>query len=207
MIETVEQLQKNMISASVLEDDPIFRRPYLMTSPGCSNLRLSALMEKLPKLPRGYVNLLSMYSFNGIMVDEFELSPYSFRDLDVVDGLLKSIDDPFFPKEFMERHGLYQIGSYNTDLICVSSGTDQFSEGEVLYIEEGDDIYDPQDSQIHALAKDFEEFLIIAGNLHETRETIEEDESNFEEKKLEFMERLKILNVDVKYHQAWVKFI
>lgn len=99
---------------------------------------------------------------------------------------------------------MYQIGSYNTDLICVTAGTDQFTEGEILFVEEGYDIYNPQDNQIHPIAKDFEQFLIAAGNLHQVREEIADDNLNHEEKKNEFIERLRVLGVDEKYHKAWL---
>lgn len=204
MINTLSQLQTIFLKEAALEEDPIFRRPSLLTSPGCSNSRISLLLKQIPEFPKSYTDLLPLYSFNGVIISDFELSPYSFRDLDVVDGLLKTLEDSFFPKEFMEKHRMYKVGSYDNDLICVSSGTNQFKEGEILFVEEGDDIYNPQDSQIHKLAKDFEQFLIVAGNLNETHREINEDESNREEKKAEFIERLNSLGVDQKYHKAWL---
>lgn len=204
MITTLPQLQTELLSQADLEQDPIFKRPYLLTSPGCSNERFSFLQQNILGLPKSFANLLPSYSFNGVIIDEFELSPHSFRDLDIVEGLLKSIEDPFFPKEFMEKHRMYQIGSYNTDLVCVTAGTGQFKEGEILFVEEGYDIYNPQDDQIHPLAKDFEQFLIVAGNLNEIHREIKEDNSNWEEKKNEFIERLRILGVDENYHKAWL---
>lgn len=204
MIKTIGELQTLLLSEANLETDPIFKRPYLMTSPGCPSTRLSFLLENISNLPKSYMDLLPLYSFNGVVINDFELSPYSFQDSDIVEGLLKSIEDPFFPKEFMEKHNMHQIGSYNTDIICITSGTDQFKEGEILYVDEGDDIYNPQDSQIHVLAKDFEQFLIVAGNLNQIHREIKDDNSNLEEKKDEFIKILKALGVNEKYHQSWL---
>ena len=93
---------------------------------------------------------------------------------------------------------------YNTHLLCLTNGTDKYKNGEILFIEEGLDIYRPQESQIHPLAKDFEQFLIAAGNLSQIQEEINDDNSNWEEKKAEFIERLKILGVGEEYHLAWL---
>lgn len=204
MINSVLELQSIFLSKGALESDPIFRRPYMMDSPGCSEEKINILLEKIPELPKSYLGLVSLYSLNGVIVDNFELSPQSFRNKDIVEGLIQAYEDPFFPKEFMEKHKMYQIGSYNIAKLCVTSGSSQFKEGEILFIEEGYDINNPQNSQIHRLAKDFEQFLIVAGNLDQIHSDNNEDNSNWEEKKAEFIERLKILGVSEEYHPTWL---
>ncbi len=148
-----------------------------------------------------------MYSFERVEVDGFYMSPYSFRSPDTVEGLLEAYEDPFFPREFMDKHKMYQIGSYNTDILCVTEGTDQFPEGEILYIDEGYDIYNPQDSQIRRIAKDFEQFLIVAGNLEQIHSEMPNDDSVYEQKKAEFYDRLKKLGVEDIYHKAWLNVL
>ena len=157
----------------------------------------------LSALPQTYCNVIKKLDITGVLLGGFCLSPYSLKKEKIEEQLRKAFDGPFFPKEFMDKHRMYQVGSCNTDLICVTAGTEKFTNGEVLLVEEGLDIYNPQDSQIHLLAKDFEQFLIIAGNFDQVRSEINEDESNYAEKKEKFLDRLKKLKIDEKYYSAW----
>ena len=154
-------------------------------------------------LPSSYLNVVENLDINGKIIDYFSISPSAKLQDNFVDKIIKNYEDPFFPKEFMNKHNMYQIGSYNTDLVCITNETDQYQEGEILFVLEGHDIYNPQDDQIKRLAKDYEQFLILAGNLNQVGMEIKEDDSNYEEKRQEFLERLKILNVDPKYHDTW----
>jgi hypothetical protein len=204
MINSISALQSRLLSNADLMDNPIFKSSYSMTSPGCSGNRLILLKKKIPNIPKSYTDVLSKYSLKGIEIDGFSLSPYRFDNIDTVEGLIDAYEDPFFPKEFMEKHRLYQIGSYNTDILCVTAGTDWFKEGEILYIDEGYDIYNPEDSQIRKIARDFEQFLIVAGNLEEIHTEMGGDESLYESKRQEFIDRLNKLGVDEEYHNAWL---
>ena len=197
MITNIEEIQTAMLSKAKEVKNHLFKRDWLLTSPGCNKKRKSLLLETANAIPASYIKILEKYSLNGVIIDDFELSPYSFKDTDTVEGLLNALSDPFFPKEFMERHHMYQVGSYDTDLLCVTSGTEQFTDGEVLFVEEGYDIYNPEDSQIHPIAKDFEQFLIILGNFDQVRRSVNEG-------KQEFLERLKQLEVDERYHSVWL---
>ena len=201
MIDSLKSVQSMMLKEADLTDNLDFKRRYLMTSPGYSTKQIFLLKKSLFDIPNSYTNVLKSYLIDHVSIDGFEISESSANS-DSIDGLLKAHKDPFFPKEFMGRHKLYQIGSYNTDLLCVTSGTNQFHEGEILYIDEGYDIYNPQDSQIRRIAKDFEQFLIIVGNLDEIHQEMS-DESNYEQKWQEFCERLKLLKVNELYWPAW----
>jgi len=173
--------------------------------PGISNGQKVELVKLGVEFPSSYVNVIEKYNVYFVDLSWFSLSPHPFGTKDLIDCLNRAnCQDPFFPKEFMEKHRMYQIGSYNTDLVCVTAGTGQFKEGEILLVEEGYDIYNPQDDQIHPLAKDFEQFLIVAGNFDEIHCATIEDNSNWEEKKNEFIERLRLLGVDENYHKAWI---
>lgn len=175
-----------------------------MNSPGIMKESIDLITREIGTLPVSYLSFLENYNLNGVDIGYFGLSPLSYNPGGIITNLKEANHDPFFPKEFMEKHRMYQIGSYNTDLVCVTAGTGQFKEGEILFVEEGYDIYNPQDDQIYPLAKDFEQFLIVAGNLNEIHREIKEDNSNWEEKKNEFIERLRLLGVDENYHKAWL---
>jgi hypothetical protein len=204
MISNLRELQVMLLNKASLENNTSFKRRYLMVTPGSTTERLQLLYEVMINMPLSYTNIISNYSVNGVAIDGFSLSPYSYKNKDTVEGLLEAYEDPFFPKEFMEKHRMYQIGSYNTDILCVTAGTDQFKEGEILYIEEGYDIYNPEDSQIRKIAKDFEQFLIVAGNLEEIHTEMGGDESLYEQKRQEFIDRFNKLGVSEEYHKAWL---
>jgi hypothetical protein len=205
MIDSLKSLQSKLLLEGELENNPVFKREYMMKSPGCLYEKIIFLKESIPELPQSYINILGLYWVNNIVIDSFDISVRSYDNDNPVDGILDAHQDPFFPKEFMAKHNMYQIGSYETDLICITSGTNTFHHGEILYVDEGFDIYDPQDEQIHPLAKDFEEFLIIAGNLDEVHTEVGSNDSNYEEKKAEFLARLKDLGVDEKYYPTWLR--
>lgn len=198
MIKTVNDLQKLL-----LKEADIFPE-MLMNDNGCTDDRVELLRNTLPELPDSYIKWLPRVNLNGICIGYFITSPFSANRIDTVESVLEAHNDLFFPKEFMEKHRLYQVGAYNTDLICISAGTDKFKEGEVLFVEEGYDIYNPEESQVHKLAKDFEQFLIIVGNFSEVRREINEDDSNWEEKRDEFIARLKFLGVSEEYYEIWL---
>lgn len=204
MISSLREVQIMLMNLSKKFENPAFKKRFLMTSPGCSINRISLLKDKLPGIPKSYIKIITDYYINGIEVHGFDISPYFNNTPDIVADLLEAYEDPFFPKEFMQKHKMYQIGSYNTDILCVTEGTDQFSEGEILYIDEGYDIYNPEDSQIRPIAKDFEQFLIVAGNLDEIHTQMQGDDSVYDQKCKEFFDRLKLLGVDEKYSRAWL---
>jgi hypothetical protein len=205
MIKNIQDLQKFVLKDAEDYDDPIFKNCHVMHSPGCSDREIKTLQAYIPHLPTSYLEIINRYDINGTYLGYFSISPSSSRKTNLIDKLIDAnLEDPFFPKDFMTRYNMYQIGSNNTDLICVTSGTKEFKEGEVLYVEEGQDIYAPQENQIHKLAKDFEQFLIVAGNLNQVYREISEDESNYDQKRQEFLDRLKILGVHEEYWNTWL---
>ncbi len=205
MINNIPELQVNLSKRADLFREPDFKKRFIIKSRFLTQNKIDFLLAQGMKLPLSYVNIIQSFEFNGIDIDVFDLSPYGKPGVDIIQSLLEAYEDPFFPKAFMSKHKMYQIGSYNTDILCITEGTDQFEEGEILYIDEGYDIYNPEDSQIHPIAKDFEQFIIIAGNLEQIHSEMAEDESNYEEKKIEFLNRLRALGVDKKYDNAWLR--
>ena len=157
-------------------------------------------LKDVENFPVSYIDVVKNYNTHQVEIAGFSISPHPFGTKKLSEALLKSAKEPFFPCEFMKRHELYQIGTYNTDLICVTTGTERFKNGEVLIIEEGPDIYNPEDSQIHPIAKDFEHFLIIIGNLDKLQREV--GKNNFNKQK--FIQCLENLEVDKKYHDAWL---
>lgn len=181
-----------------------FHKDLLIYTPGCSEDMINKLYMHIPSIPISYTKMIKGIDINGTILGIFSISPISGRNKSIIEKLIITYEDPFFPKEFMQKHKMYQIGSYNTDILCVTEGTDQFHEGEILYIDEGYDIYNPEDDQIHPIAKDFEQFLIVAGNLDQIHTEMQGDDALYEPKKAEFLGRLRALGVDEKYDSAWL---
>lgn len=206
MINNLNELQKYVTKDIDLHTDPLHKKSFMMLEPGITDNDIKLLKEKCPYIPETYTDIIKKYNFLGVSLGYFNLSPGVLYN-NLTEAIIEAQEDPFFSKEFMDRYKIYQIGFNNTDLIYVTHGTKKFSEGEILFVEEGEDIYNPQDSQIHPIAKDFEQFLIITGNMDQIQRGINEDESNYEEKKNEFIERLRILNVDKTYQKFWLSFL
>jgi hypothetical protein len=204
MISTINELQNLLYEDAEEFEDPLYKSRFLLTNEGCSEERIAFLKKKLPSLPESYTRWLTKLNLNGICIGYFCLSPFSKNPKDIVESILEASEDTFFPKEFMEKHNMYRIGFYNTDLICVAAGSDKYKEGEILFVEEGNNIYNPQDNQIHKLAKNFEQFLLIAGNWYQLPEELNKDNSNYEEKREELKARMKSLGADEEYYPIWI---
>lgn len=213
MIKNVSEIQDMLLKQGEKENNPIFKGSYMMTSPGSSPQKLAELKNIFPNLPDSYIKFLGIYNFCGVNLGNFSLYPYSYNDPDIVSDFINAQEDSFFPKEFMIKHHLYQIGSLDCDIIAVTEGTNtKFKKGEILYIEEGDPL-NPTDSQILKFAQDFEQFLLAAGNLHQLSTENQEDMDNMDEEELEeklkeqFFVRLNNLNMSAEYQETWKKVI
>lgn len=196
-----ELINEMKVLESEFFSSEIYRRAFQIYLPGISRESEKKLKLHIDDLPESYLKVARKYNLLRVSIGMFSLCPRE-RCKTLDESIIDSLNDSFFPQEFMEKHKMYQVGFYNTDLICVTSGTDQFANGEVLFVEEGYDIYHPQDSQVHPLAKDFEQFILVAANLD--RNGVSGDSREFPAKQQEFLERLKKLGVDEKYHDMWL---
>ena len=205
MITSVKDLQNSLLEKSKKFDDPMFKRDFLMTSPGCPTERIEELKGVLPGLPDSYIKWVSRVNLNGISVGYFGISPCSNYKGDMVESLIKGNEDSMY-SPVNELYKLYSIGTRDGFEVSIATkNSPGFQEGEIILIDEEmlSDIHNPRKGDIAKLAKDFEQFLIAAGNLNQIHREIRDDNSNWEEKKQEFIERLKILGVSEEYHSAW----
>lgn len=157
----------------------------------------------LKELPTSYTSILLMYDLNGKVIENFSISPGSYNEKGIVKNIRKSSENSIFG-DIGKRLDLYFVGTNENFGIFVSNKNPFYKEGEILLIDE--ELYsfpDMTNKYIHKAARNFEQFLIIAGNLDQIGMEIKEDDSNKEGKHQEFLKRLKILNVDPKYHNAW----
>lgn len=168
------------------------------------------LRKKFDNIPDTYMNVLKKINLFKLDIGCFAVSPYRPEDSNITDSLIKFNTDetkPFY--SFLKHKELLCVGSWDGDgsLICVRMSSKKDKSGEVVRIDDYINWENPEDDYIYNLAKDYTQFLIIAGNLNQIHREIKEDESNYEEKAQEFFERLKILEVPEEYHQAWKIFL
>jgi hypothetical protein len=196
---------KNLEDLINFQKNEILHADFLLSHPGCSEKEIEFLRQEIQGIPSSYLSSIQGINVNCVDIGYFGLYPFSRSPQPLVYKLIEAFKDPFFPKSFMLRHKIYQIGSKDTDLLCVSEGTENFKPGEILWILEGDNICNPQDSQIHKLAENFYQFLIISGNFWQICRELKEDRSDYEEKKEEFLNRLSILGVSQEYQETWAQ--
>lgn len=208
MIKNIKELQEYILKDWNKEDEIIFQRPSMMTTPGCSQETIEKLKKILPTIPDSYIKVIEKINLNGVSVGYFQTSPYSFNSDGMVANLIEGNQGEVIFHEYMNKYKLYSIATTSDFGIFVATFESPFKEGEIITIDEEiyAEEYNPQ-KWIFKIANDFEQFLIIAGNLNQIHREIKEDESNYEEKTQEFFERLKILKVPEEYHQSWEMFL
>lgn len=176
------------------------------------------LLDHLHGLPYSYLKIISEYDLYEKFIYYFFLSPEALfstvETFDMVETLVNcNTVEPFLPKDFLDKKGLFWIGSDACDhMIYVAKGSYEFEEGEVVLIEQIlEDEDNPAPEDIQPLAKDFEQFLIVAGNFdqivrREIKTDVKKDSSDFEIIRQKLLERLKKLGVAEKYHDVWLSF-
>ena len=92
MINDVEQIQSLLLEESKQFDDPIAKRRFFMTSPGCSHKRIIELKKVLPGIPDSYTKWIESINLNGVSLGYFELSPSAANSTDIVENLIDAND-------------------------------------------------------------------------------------------------------------------
>ncbi len=210
MIKSIEELQIYILKMSDRFEGPLFKRDLMMTSPGCSKKEIEKLKEVLPGIPESYTKWVEAVNLNGISIGYFGVSPFSFNLGGMVANLIEGNEEGVMFWKQAQKYHLYSIANDSSDTgIFVATASSPYKEGEIISIDAS--IYVEKDNPekwIDRLAKDFEQFLIIAGNLNQVHREIKEDEQNYHEKRVEeFISRLKKLEVNEEYYEAWVLFV
>ena len=134
------------------------------------------LLDNLHGLPYSYLKIISEYNLYEKFICDFFLSPKAlFSTVETSDMVETLIDcntvESFLPEDFLNKKGLFWIGSDTCDhMIYVAKGSYDFEEGEIVLINQIlEDNDNPAPEDIEPLAKDFEQFLIVAGNLAQVK--------------------------------------
>lgn len=166
MITNLKELQD--YTKRLMEKLPEIKNEILLCSPGCSEAQISQLIHALPNIPESYLRCIRQFNLFGVSIGYFRLWPGILVGDDFIQGLIKtnlSESNPVL--QFLQRNGLYEVATWDTAPIAVASRTSNNRNGKVFLINcENDRIF------VSPLAKDFEDFLLIAGNLDEIRDRL-----------------------------------
>ena len=207
MIKNIDDLKIKMKQDADEFSEEIYKKGFLIYRDGISDTQFSHLHDVLPELPETYTECLKKYNVLGVSVGYFSISPISWDSDSIVDSLIKaqSPEESFLPRTILDPLGLYWIGNNNNDTIYVAGKNSPYEEGEIIAIHEFILNAEEKDFDDYRmpLAKDFEQFLVIAGNLNEVHRLNAEPEIS----KAEMLRRLRVLEVDEKYHESWLAYL
>lgn len=164
-------------------------------------------IEKISYFPKSYIVCLKKYNIFNVDVGYFDLTPLSSGSANIIESLIRaqSPEESFLPRKILDPLDLYWIGNNNNDTIYVAGKNSPYEEGEIIDIHEF--IFNAEekdyDNYIMPLATNFEQFLIIAGNLNDIHCLTKDPDL----RKTEMLKRLKALNVDEKYHLSWLAYL
>lgn len=135
---------------------------------------------------------IKKYDLNNIEIGYFHLS-------------IMNKNKCFLYQEFLKEKNLICIGSRPDYTVCVARPSKYFNEDQIVLID--DEIFrnenNPRPEDIQVVADDIEQFLIIIGNLNQLHREVDDNESNYDEKRDEFVNRLRTVNVNEKYYDFW----
>ncbi|CAO4836073.1 MAG: hypothetical protein FADNKDHG_01598 [Holosporales bacterium] len=181
--------------------------PRLNLLADCYKLDEKEIGKKI-NLPESYLFVIRKYNCMNKVIGYFSISPINYDVDNIVDSLIMAQDPEhsFLPRSILDPFDLYWIGNNNNDTIYVAGkNSPKYQEGEIVDIHEF--ILDAQekdyDDYMMPMAKDFEQFLILAGNLNQVHREFKDET----EAKNEMKRRLNLLNVDQKYHDAWYAYL
>lgn len=144
---------------------PELREAIVLRRPGCSQAAASLLAQRLPGIPHSYLTVARVINIDGVSIGYFQLSPSAYGGRDIAEKVIACNESAMNP--LMKRHqkfGVYQVASWEADPICVAHAHGLFEMGQVVKYNIGNPTSEPI-----VLAEDFEQLLLLAGNLDSIR--------------------------------------
>jgi hypothetical protein len=163
---------------------------------GASDINDSLLLKSNIKqelkndFPFYFSSFICEYNLEGTEIGYFQLG---FDNLFEID------------KKLLDKLNLIFIGSYPDYTIYVARESPYFKEDQIILIDDeiiGNET-NPRPEDIQIVADNIEQFLLIIGNLNQLHREVSDDDSNYDEKRIEFIDRLKKLRVNEKYYGLW----
>lgn len=194
MISNLDELKK--YTEEVAARFPVIASEIMLCSPGYSEEQIVELGRVVPELPPSYLNVASQVKLVGVSIGQFALWPVPYGKKDFTTGLTEANKDDSNPfLDFYSTNALVEVACLEANKVCLGSVAAQ-SEGQVFLV----DISSGPNPVIHKLADNFEQLLLLAGNLHEISMSYENDENSGIN---EFASRLKSFGLDSSSISIW----
>jgi hypothetical protein len=164
MLKTLEDLIQH--SARMADRLPAIESEVRLSVPGVSASEAARILSALPGLPDSYMRVAESITLCGKSIGCFQLAPCSHPGnslFHVLRGANSSASNPH--AERFRGHGVYQVASWEADPIAVVCSAGKANRGHIV-------LYDHEEMKRPArlLAEDFQQFLLLAGNLDDIRD-------------------------------------
>jgi hypothetical protein len=163
MIRTLDELVA--FTERLAAEDPELADVLRIERPGCSPEEVEELKSMVPGIPDSYLQVVQAIRVNGASIGYFQLSPSASRTASLA-AKVRTYSDPAVSG--MARHarrvGAYLVAYWEADPIGVVHSPGTYRPGQVVLFSPG--------KPPAVIAESFEQFLLIAGNLDESRALI-----------------------------------
>jgi hypothetical protein len=193
MIKSISDLEK--YTQKIAAKYPEEAEEIILKSPGISKEEEQIILKNIPQISAVYLNCAKRLDLIGVKLGYFFLWPAPRTEFNLSKTIIEANAEhnPF--KKILKENGLVQVALWEADPIVVANADSKYGEDRVFKINTGS----PK-SNLQNLANNFEDFLIIIGNLDETAQTSEEHN---EEEVNEFLEKVKYLIKDEDTLKTW----
>lgn len=184
------------------------KKRFALYAEGISIEDSNRLVSNIPNFPQSYLDCLKQYNVFGVDIGYFSISPCANNRKNIVDVLIfaQHPEASLVPRDIVDPLDLYCVGDNNNDTIYVAGkNSPRYKEGEVVAIHEFILSAKPEEYERYflTLAKDFEQFMILAGNLNEVHR-FSKDKT---EQRIELKKRLDELGIEERYSESWFEYI
>ena len=147
---------------------PLLRKISVFERPGCSVDEINAIKRALPGIPQNYLDIITAVELNDIEIGAFRLSPGPKGCL--VDKLIEANQESIYPiAARLHEDGVYYVAEFDADTIGVVYRNVLFKTGQIVMYASSN-----LEEQATVLAENYEQFLIITGNLYSIHYKYEE---------------------------------
>ena len=150
----------------IAEKYPLIRDDIRLRRRGCDEDEIAQLLVRFPAMPESYLSVARFLDLNCATIGYFVLSPCSSPRTSLVQKLIEC-DDPILSPHTIRyrRDGVYQVASWEANLIAIVFEPGEFERGQLLLYHIG---HPHLPSSI--LADNFKQMLLMAGTLDEVRD-------------------------------------
>jgi hypothetical protein len=138
---------------------PAIARRVVLDGPGISDDELARL-ESL-QLPANYVYCIRTLRLLGVVIGYFSLWPGSARAVSLSDALLHANQGDSAAAQLSTTRGFVVVAQEEANPVCVSRSSGNAPDGVFLV-----DVMSSPNFRIYEIATNFEQFLLLAGNLY-----------------------------------------